>query len=306
MKINTDEPLEKLKKKYIISIIFTIILFFVAISSFVYGYILIQKPSLVVLLFHDVVEQPRFQWEITPEKLDYYIQKLLSLKYKPVDPEDFESILDSDFKGRNFLLTFDDGTGKELESIKKIYKKYNIKSVLFLIEDFIDRTENMSKNDILDLKNNYGTFLGIHGKHHIRYTEQIKKCPELGLLTKDSIKRLNSLFNVDIKWLSYPFGDYTLRIINEVKKTPIKLAFTIDSGNIDKNTNKMEINRYMYMGGLNPDGEDIKLNLSLLPPEDYSNGQMIIILSVMVFLFFISRIYICWRYSTAIKKYKNE
>lgn len=298
---NNNISLKKLKFKFVTSVILIVFLFALSITTFIYGYRLTQEPILAVLLFHDVVDNPKVPYEITQKKLEEYIDRLLALKYKPVDPNNFENLLSKGFKGKNFMVTFDDGTDSEYFAIEKLYKKYGIKSVLFLVEDFMPRPENLSIDDIKKLKSECGTYLGLHGKHHVRYPEQIKHNRNFANFTEETRVKLGNIFGCNIRWVSYPFGDYNANIINELKnKTALNLAFTVESGLVTSETNKMEINRYMYLGGLEPNHDDLKLSLSLMPPENHSNGQLLITLSVMAIFFLISRLFLVWKYYKAI------
>ena len=211
-----NKSLKALKTKLITSIFLCILLLSISTVTFKYGYELTQKPVLAVLLFHDVMKSPKDPWEITQNKLEYYIEKLLALKYKPVDPNQFESLLNKGFTGRNFMITFDDGTINEYSAIETIYKKYGIKSTLFLVDDFINRPENMSEEQIKKLQSECGTYLALHGKHHIRYVLQMKKNREFGKMTEETRIKLEKQFGCSIKWISYPFGEYNPAIIKEI------------------------------------------------------------------------------------------
>ena len=297
-----NASIKKLKIKYLSCLFLSIILYIASTAGFIYGYKQTQKPILAVLLFHDALEKPNEPWTITQEKLEYYIDKLLALKYKPVDPDNFENLLNNGFTGRNFMITFDDGSIKEYEAIEKIYKKYGIRSVLFILEDRFGVPKNITIEGVHKLKKECKTVLGLHGKYHRKYTEQMKEFPNFGEMTETSRSKLSKIFDCNIKWVAYPFGDYNQEVINELKaKTAINLAFTIDAGYVNTASNRMKLNRFMYMGGLNPNGEDETLNIGLLPPEDFSIGQLIITLSIMVFFFGISRSFLCWKYYKALK-----
>lgn len=305
--IDTDLPINQLKRRLYLTSFIAILSFVISIVASEYGYYLSKKPILVVLLFHDVLENSKDSWKIKPQKLDYYIEKLLAKKYKPIAPKDFEDLLNNGFKGKNFLVTFDDGTGSEYQAIEHLYKKYGIKSVLFLVEDFIGRPENISKENITKLKDKYGTLLALHGKHHVTYSELAKRKYDFGKITEESRIKLSEIFNTDIKWISYPFGDYNQRTINELKeKTAIKLAFTIESGYLNKDTDRMQINRFMYLGGSNPDGKDEDFEKGLFQPAEEIIGHNIILLSIMFFFFGISRIVIFRKYIKALKIKMNK
>ena len=298
---DTNSSLKKLKFKFISCLFLSIIMYVASIAGFTYGYQLIKTPILAVLLFHDVLDNPKEPWEITPNKLDYYIEKLIALKYKPVDPNNFENMLNNGFEGRNFMITFDDGSESEYAAIENLYKKYGIKSVLFILEDRFGVPKNITIEGIKNLQKNSGTFLGLHGKYHKKYTEQLRDNDNFGQITEETRTKLSNMFNCSLKWVAYPFGDYNQRVVEELKaKTALSLAFTIESGNLDSSTDRMKLNRYMYLGSQNPNGDDKDIDLGLLPPQEHSNGQLIITLSVMVFFFAISRTFLCWKYYKAL------
>lgn len=299
----SNVSLKKLKFKLISCLFLSIVMYIAATAGFIYGYKLTQAPVLAVLLFHDVLEKPQEPWEITQNKLKYYIDRLLALKYKPVDPNNFENMLNNGFEGRNFMVTFDDGSENEYKAIQDLYKQYGIKSVLFILEDRFGVPRNITVEGVQNLQKNYGTYLGLHGKYHKKYTEQLKTNEDFGKMTEESRIRLSKMFNCNLSWIAYPFGDYNQKVIEELKnKTATNLAFTIESGNIDSTTDRMTINRYMYLGNQSPNGEDKDIELGLLPPQDYSNGQLIITLSAMVLFFALSRSYLTWKYYKGLRE----
>ena len=130
---------KQLKSKYVITLFLCIILFAGSIVAFIHGYGLAKKPILAVLLFHEVVPNPEKPWETTEEHLEQIIDKLIFNKYNFIDPERFEDMLNKGFEGRNVMITFDDGLEKEINAVKTLYEKYKIRSVVFLLEDKINK-----------------------------------------------------------------------------------------------------------------------------------------------------------------------
>lgn len=282
---------KQLKSKYVITLFLCIILFAGSIVAFIHGYGLAKKPILAVLLFHEVVPNPEKPWETTEEHLEQIIDKLIFNKYNFIDPERFEDMLNKGFEGRNVMITFDDGLEKEINAVKTLYEKYKIRSVVFLLEDKINKPEYMTMETIQDLAKNYKTFFGLHGRYHEKYTEQLANGRNLGQITEEARANLSKELGTSIKWLSFPFGDYNQKVLEEIKaKTAINIAFTIESGNINVGDDPMVLNRYMYQANDTENKVDEKINYSLLPPEEQENGKLLITISVLVFMFGISRL----------------
>lgn len=288
---NEDKVQIKQSTKYSTTMFLSIMLFAMSIVAFYYGYKFAKEPILAVLLFHEVVPNPEKPWETTEEHLEEIIDKLISNKYNFVDPEQFEGMLNFGFKGRNVMITFDDGLEKQIKAIKTLYEKYKIRSVVFLLEDKINKPEYMTMDTILDLAKNYKTFFGVHGRYHEKYTEQIANGRALGQITEETRLNLSKALGRTITWLSFPFGDYNRQIIEEIKtKTAIKLAFTIDSGNINVGDDHLQLNRYMYQANDTETKIDEKITCSLLPPQTQENGRLLITISILVFMFGMSRL----------------
>ena len=274
-----DQPNKGLKwlyRNFIITTFISFGLFLMSAIAFYYGYCKTQRPTLVVLLFHDIVKKPYKPWDTTMEKLDYYIEALKRNKYEPVDPENFENLLNNGFEGRKYLLTFDDGTMFDYHSVKHVYEKYGVKSTVFLVEDYFKLNDCLNQELVRELHQNCGTYFGMHGKFHVKYSDRVASGSIIGEELEEARKNLSEICGFPVKWLSYPFGDFNEDIIKSIKdKCAINLAFTIEGGYIRKDYDRMKLNRFMYMGGTSENLED-PIFESILPPEDYRNGSLII------------------------------
>lgn len=302
-----SKNLSYLRKKMLITLLSAIFLLAIGILSFIKGYELINKPILAVLLFHEVVPNPEKPWEITLEQLKNIVDKAISMDYKFINPDKFERMMAEGFEGKNLMVTFDDGIEKQIEAVKFLYREYGIRSVVFLLENDINKPEYMSTEQILALKNDYGTVFGLHGRFHERYTEQLEKGKDLGAITEEARTNLNSQLNMNITWLSYPFGDYSSKVIEELKsKTAINLAFTIEAGKVSLGDNSMAINRYMYMGNDSPDKVDPIIDYGLLPPEEHKNGNLIKNLSFLIIAFAFTRFILFLKEYKKVKKNKQN
>ena len=305
--VKKESNCQQLKKKYIQTIYLCLFLFLISVLLSIYGLKACKTPVLAVLLFHEVVPNPQKPWEITEENLENLVKDFLSQGYEFIDPNDFTNILESNLTGSKVMVTFDDGIEKSTNAIKQLYLKFGIKSVCFLLGDKIGQNEYMTKETILDLQNNYGTYFGVHGKYHKKYTEQLKEGIELGKITEETRKSLSSLLGKNIDWLSYPFGDYNQKVLEEINShTGIKLAFTIEQGNLQKDSNKLLLKRYMYLINDSEKKVDEKILYSLLPPVEHINGQKTLGIAFLLFLFGICRIKMALEIKNQIKLLRED
>lgn len=297
----------QLQKNYKKNSIIGILLLICSLITFIIGLLNFQKPILAVLLFHDVVPNPEKPWEISQENLENLITKFIENDYKFVDPKDFTQLYANGFEGRNIMITFDDGLSNETKAIKELYTKFGIKSACFLLETKVDKPDFMDKETILDLQNNYGTFFGLHGKYHIKYTEQLAQGISLGAITEEAREKINNLIGINIKWLAYPFGAYDSSVLKEIKeKTKIEIAFTIEPGNIETKHNPFTLKRYMYLGNDTESKIDEKTEYSLLPPSEQENGKKLLVISILALLFGLGRLQMAKKAKKTLAEYNQN
>ena len=197
----------------------------------------IDQNKLRILVYHHV------------EKKDFnklYNQlKILSKSWKFITPTQFENHLNkkSILKGRNLLVTFDDGFKSNFFVEKKILNRFKIKAIFFIPSDFIKfsslkKSQKFINENILDhikpsdfkkLKNmsvkdlkiliKKGHCIGCHTKTHanlglIKNTFQLKK--EI----IESAKKLEKLLKINLKHFAFSYGNY-----KSMNKKSLKIAF---------------------------------------------------------------------------------
>lgn len=190
-----------------------------------------QKKCLRIITLHD----------IDPKDFKKLYCKLYRLKknWNFISPQ--QLINQKKLKGRNILLTFDDGFLSQKVFADKYLDKLEIKAIFFIITDFasiknkknsiefikknIDKKfftkkmhkylKNMTWRDINSLiKKNH--FIGSHTVSHQRLTE----CQTKKLLISEiceSKKIIEKKINRKISFFAYPFGDF-----NSINKNILK------------------------------------------------------------------------------------
>ena len=118
-----------------------------------------NKNIVRVLVYHNIENQ-------YASKFNDQLQKLKK-DWKFINVKDFENHINEKkiLKGKNLLLTFDDGFKSNFYVAKKILKKLNIKAVFFVPSDFVKIKKNVQlkkfvKKNIFDNQkiNNYEKF----------------------------------------------------------------------------------------------------------------------------------------------------
>ena len=207
---------------YLIAIIYPfkrLILFF---KKFLFN---VEPNELRVLLYHDIPQ----------EKFNKFYQQLIILKksWNFISPDEFSKIMDKKkkLKGRNLLLTFDDGYISNSLVAKNILDPLNIKAIFFVVLDFIkiknkkkakeyvasniypslkyedvpDAYYNMNWTNLKELVNN-GHTIGAHTKSHSRLSD-IKNYDKLYDEIVISTDIIEKKLNISIKYFAFPFGN---------------------------------------------------------------------------------------------------
>ena len=196
-----------------------------------------DQNSLRILVYHHV------------EKKDFnklYKQlKILSENWNFITPKEFENHIGKRniLKGRNLLVTFDDGFKSNFFVAKKILNKLNIKSIFFVPSDFIklnsrqksqkfisenildhrkpkdfEKLRNMSIDDLKALIKN-GHSIGCHTKTHANLG-LIKNRPKLKEEIIESSKNLEKILKINLKHFAFSYGNY-----KSMNKESLRIAF---------------------------------------------------------------------------------
>lgn len=196
-----------------------------------------DQNKIRILVYHHV-EKKHFK------KL-YNQLKILSKSWKFITPKQFENHLNKKdiLKGRNLLVTFDDGFKSNFFVEKKILEKLNIKAIFFVPSDFVKlnskkksqkfvnqnildhikpkdfkKLRNMSANDLKTLIKK-GHCIGCHTKTHANLgliNDSLKLKKEI----IESSKNLEKLLKINLKHFAFSYGNY-----KSMNKKSLKIAF---------------------------------------------------------------------------------
>lgn len=197
-----------------------------------------KKTSLRILVYHDIKNK---NFILLHNQLKY-----LKRNWNFITPLEFENHINNKkrLKGKNLLITFDDGFKSNYYVAKKILDKLNIKGIFFVPSDFVQikskkKSLNFVKHNILDnfSKNNEnkiynisinnirsliktGHTIGCHTKTHqnLALLTSKKKLQNEIIKSADILKKL---LNINIKHFAFTYGNY-----NSMSNNSLKLAFS--------------------------------------------------------------------------------
>ena len=177
-----------------------------------------------ILVYHDIKKKDF--------KLLYKNLKDLKKNWKFISPKQLENHLNKKniLKGKNLLVTFDDGFKSNLDVEKKILSKLGIKAIFFIPSDFIrlkskkkieefskkilntkkiDETDSISNLSISDTKKliKCGHTIGCHTKTHLNLGS-IKNDKILNNEIFESAKSLENDLKIKINHFAFTYGNF--------------------------------------------------------------------------------------------------
>ncbi len=145
------------------------------------------------------------------------------------------------------IITFDDGYKDNLNNALPILKKYNFKSICFVVSSLIGKSniwdkntnnyvykELLSKSDINEWLSN-GMCIGSHGKNHKSLIKLSKN--EIFDEIKDSKNDIENMIGLKINSFSYPFGKIN-SISSDIAKKTYKFAVSTMRSRFNTNKHK--------------------------------------------------------------------
>ncbi len=197
------------------------------------------------IMYHRFGDSRYPSTNIKKEQFTNHINELLKPKYNVISIEkaylavnNIESV-----KDRSIVITIDDAYSSVYEYAWPIFKKYNFPFTLFVSTDVIDNKTPgyMNWEQIRTLRDN-GVTIGSQTKSH----------PHMFKLTKDKIIEELSISNERFideigsapKFFAYPYGEYNLEVLEQVKLHGFVAAFGQHSGVAHKSLGMYELPRF--------------------------------------------------------------
>jgi len=198
-----------------------------------------------VIMYHRFGDSRYPSTNIRKEQFESHINELIKSKYNVVDiKKAFKAINEEELiNDRSIVITIDDAYSSVFDYAWPIFKKYNLPFTLFVSTDVIDNNipGYMSWEEIRTLRDN-GITIGSQTKSH----------PHLDKLTKSQIieelaisnKRFVDEIGSKPSFFAYPYGEYSLEVLELVKANGFLAAFGQHSGVAHKSLGLFQLPRF--------------------------------------------------------------
>jgi len=218
-----------------------------------------------VIMYHRFGEKRYPSTNIKIEQFLKHIDELLKPKYNVIDIKDGLKAIENIklVKDRSVIITIDDAYSSVFKYAWPILKKHNLPFTLFVSTDVIDNKipGYMSWEEIRTLRDN-GVTIGSQTKSH----------PHMHNLNQDQLvyelSKSNDRFVKEIgskpKIFAYPYGEYNLDVLEQVKAHGFTAAFGQHSGIAHQNLGLYELPRFA-MNETYGNMERFKLAVNALP-----------------------------------------
>ena len=174
-----------------------------------------------------------------------HINELIKPKYNVISIEKALQAINNvePTKDRSVVITIDDAYSSVYKYAWPIFKKYNLPFTLFVSTDVIDnKTPGYMNWEQIRILRDHGVTIGSQTKSH----------PHMFKLTREKIIQELSISNKRFideiggtpKYFAYPYGEYNLEVIEQVKLHGFIAAFGQHSGVAHKSLGMFELPRF--------------------------------------------------------------
>lgn len=208
------------------------------------------KKKLPIIMYHyvEVVQDPgdtiRKSLNINPYIFERQLKDLKDHNYETYFVRDIPSILKGGviISTRSAVLSFDDGYEDFYYYAFPLLKKYNIKSTMYVIYNFIGRKGFLNKKQLDELVKSGIVEIGSHTLDHV-YLSQVA-VPSADQQIRESKKLLSELLNIRIETFAYPFGGYNDQVAAIARDAGYTAAVSVIPGSLISKDNVYFLPRY--------------------------------------------------------------
>ena len=209
-----------------------------------------SKKKKIVLCYHSVGDTG-WRFSVGTKNFENHI-KFLKKNYRFIS---LNELLDG--KKPGIHITFDDGYTDVIENALPLLEKNNLKATMFALSDYkhanraeLDNNLPIVNYDKLKYLHKKGWEIGSHTRTHSHLAKMHDSA-----LREEIIKSKHELeknLGFSVRYLAYPKGTYSKKIIEYVKKAGYEAAFTVDGYDIDPKDNNMKLSRISIEGEVKP------------------------------------------------------
>ena len=198
-----------------------------------------------LIMYHRFGDSRYPSTNIKKEQFIKHINELLKPKYNVISIEKALLAINNiePIKDRSIVITIDDAYSSVYEYAWPIFKKYNLPFTLFVSTDVIDNKISgyMNWEQIRTLRD-HGVTIGSQTKSHPHMFKLTKEkiIEELSISNKRFINEIGS----SPKYFAYPYGEYNLEVIEQVRLHGFAAAFGQHSGVAHESLGMYELPRF--------------------------------------------------------------
>lgn len=232
------------------------------------GYVLIiyqdlHRPGIVVLLYHQVIENEKEWSNKYRHRVSDFIQQLDYLSqqgYRTVIPSETHRFAEICNDEKIIILTFDDGTPDHYEIVYPLLMQRKMKGVFFVIAGNLDKRYGLSASQLMEMSQN-GMEIGSHSFSHPFLDEMTEE--EIFIELETSKQVLSDAIGAEVTSFAPPGGWYNDLVEQIAKNVGYTAFFSCDIGVNDITQPIYIYKRIEVLGNISRD-EFIRL---LSPPQ---------------------------------------
>lgn len=259
-------------KKIFFTKLFKFLLFFLVIFGlpFIYNYTM-SKNDVIVLAYHHFMTNDEKElyakdnaYTISTENFEEQLKYLKDNGYKSITSSDIYCYIEGkcDLKGKNVLITMDDGNISSYYKALPLLEKYGYNSINFIIGiRTSEKSEKWGKFDMLyfvgkdiieDIRKNH---LSMEiGAHSFSLHSTIDGKSPLEVLSYEELledtKKIKEFLDTDV--FCFPFGGYNEKLTKALKEAGFKMSFTFNPpGFVTRKSDFYAIERIEIEGDFN-------------------------------------------------------
>lgn len=198
-----------------------------------------------VIMYHRFGDSRYPSTNIKKEQFSKHINELLKPKYNVINIEEALFAINGikPIKDRSVVITIDDAYSSVYKYAWPLFKKHNLPFTLFISTDVIDNKTPgyMTWEEIRTLRD-HGVTIGSQTKSHPHMFKLSKKriIEELSISNERFIDEIGSRPKI----FAYPYGEYNLEVLEQVKFHGFVAAFGQHSGVAHKSLGMYELPRF--------------------------------------------------------------
>ncbi len=186
-----------------------------------------EPGDVFAFMYHDLTTDPSQAgtWTTTPESMRRDLETIIGYGYEPLSIEDY---LTGNYKmGQDyFIVTFDDGYTSNLTLAEPLLREMGIPATVFVITGMVGEPGHMTWPEVERISKGGVFTVYSHTHDHVNAEEVTTE----EFMANATLSWLHLLEHTgpDYKILSFPNGDYTREIINELVRESWEL-FTLQN-----------------------------------------------------------------------------